>query len=77
MITGFLLATTLINSGMSWDSAKKYIEAGNLGGVGSEAHKVSIVGDTIGDSFKDVVGPSLNSLLKLIVIISLIIAPLL
>ena len=77
MVTGFLLATTLINSGMSWDSAKKYIEAGNLGGVGSEAHKVSIVGDTIGDSFKDVVGPSLNSLLKLIVIISLIIAPLL
>ncbi len=77
IITGFLLAVTMANSGASWDNAKKYIEAGNLGGKGSESHKAAVVGDTVGDPFKDTAGPSLNILLKLMAIIALIIAPLL
>jgi len=75
IVTGFLLAITMINSGAAWDNAKKYIEANNLGGKGSESHKAAVVGDTVGDSFKDVAGPSLNILLKLMAIIALIIAP--
>ena len=77
IVTGFLLAVTMANSGAAWDNAKKYIEAGNLGGKGSESHKAAIVGDTVGDPFKDTAGPSLNILLKLMAIIALIIAPLL
>lgn len=77
IISGFLLALTMVNSGATWDNAKKYIEAGNLGGMGSEAHKASVIGDTLGDSFKDAAGPSINILLKLMAIIALIIAPLL
>jgi K(+)-stimulated pyrophosphate-energized sodium pump len=77
LVTGFLLAITMANAGGAWDNAKKFIEAGNLGGKGSDAHKASVVGDTIGDPFKDTAGPSLNILLKLMAIISLIIAPLL
>jgi len=77
IVTGFLLAVTMANSGAAWDNAKKYIEAGNLGGKGSELHKAAIVGDTVGDPFKDTAGPSLNILLKLMAIIALIIAPLL
>ncbi len=76
IITGFLLAVTMANSGAAWDNAKKHIEAGNLGGKGSGAHKAAVVGDTVGDPFKDTAGPSLNILLKLMAIISLIIAPL-
>lgn len=77
IVTGFLLAVTMANSGAAWDNAKKYIEAGNLGGKGSEAHKASVVGDTVGDPLKDTAGPSLNILLKLMAIIAIIIAPLL
>ena len=76
LITGFLLALLMANSGAAWDNAKKYIEAGNLGGKGSLAHKAAIVGDTLGDPFKDTAGPSLNILIKLIGIISLIALPL-
>ncbi len=77
IVTGFLLAVTMANSGAAWDNAKKYIEAGNLGGKGSESHKAAVIGDTVGDPFKDTAGPSLNILLKLMAIIALIIAPLL
>ena len=74
--SGFLLALLMANSGAAWDNAKKYIEAGNLGGKGSLHHKSAIVGDTIGDPFKDTAGPSLNILIKLISVVSLIALPL-
>lgn len=73
--SGFMLAVLMANSGGSWDNAKKYIEAGNLGGKGSAAHKAAVVGDTVGDPFKDTAGPSLNILIKLMSIIALLIAP--
>ena len=74
---GFLLAITMANSGGIWDNAKKYIELGNFGGKGSDAHKAAVVGDTVGDPFKDTSGPSLNILLKLMAIVALIFAPVL
>ena len=74
--SGFLLALLMANSGAAWDNAKKYIEAGNLGGKGSLAHKAAVIGDTLGDPFKDTAGPSLNILIKLIGIVSLIALPL-
>jgi K(+)-stimulated pyrophosphate-energized sodium pump len=77
LITAFMLAVMMANSGGAWDNAKKYIERGHLGGKGSDAHKAAVVGDTIGDPFKDTSGPSLNILLKLLAIVSLVIAPLL
>jgi len=73
---GFLLALLMANSGAAWDNAKKYIEAGNFGGKGSLQHKAAVVGDTIGDPFKDTAGPSLNILIKLISVVSLIALPL-
>jgi len=76
-LTGFLLAVIMANAGGAWDNAKKYIESGNLGGKGSDTHKAAVVGDTVGDPFKDTSGPSLNILIKLMAIISIIIAPLL
>jgi len=77
IVTGFLLAVMMANSGGAWDNAKKYVEAGNLGGKGSDVHKAAVIGDTVGDPFKDTSGPSLNILIKLMSIVALIIAPLL
>ncbi|MGC8894823.1 MAG: sodium-translocating pyrophosphatase [candidate division WOR-3 bacterium] len=76
LITGVPLAVFMANSGAAWDNAKKWIESGNLGGKGSKAHKASVEGDTVGDPFKDTAGPSLNILLKLMAIASLVFAPL-
>ncbi|HHJ52835.1 MAG TPA: sodium-translocating pyrophosphatase [Caldithrix abyssi] len=75
-VSGVLLAIFMANAGGSWDNAKKYIESGELGGKGSDAHKAAVVGDTVGDPFKDTAGPSLNILIKLISVVSLVIAPL-
>ena len=77
LVTAFPLALFMANSGGAWDNAKKYIEAGHLGGKGSPAHKAAIVGDTIGDPFKDTAGPSLNILVKLLGVVALTIIPLL
>ncbi len=76
LLSGLMLALLMANGGGAWDNAKKYIESGNLGGKGSPAHKASVVGDTVGDPFKDTSGPSMNILIKLISIVSLVIAPL-
>jgi len=76
VVTGFLLAVMMANSGGAWDNAKKYIEKGNLGGKGSFAHRAAVVGDTVGDPFKDTSGPSLNILIKLMAIVALLLAPL-
>jgi K(+)-stimulated pyrophosphate-energized sodium pump len=75
-LTGVLLALMMANGGGAWDNAKKFIEAGNLGGKGSEPHKAAVVGDTVGDPFKDTSGPSMNILIKLMAIVSLVLAPL-
>ncbi len=76
LLTGFLLAIMMANSGGAWDNAKKYIEAGNFGGKGSDAHKASVIGDTVGDPFKDTAGPSLNILIKVLGIVAIMFAPL-
>lgn len=76
LVTGVILAIFMANAGGAWDNAKKYIEQGNHGGKGSEAHMAAVVGDTVGDPFKDTSGPSLNTLIKLMTIISLVCAPL-
>ncbi|MCK5595475.1 sodium/proton-translocating pyrophosphatase, partial [bacterium] len=73
---GFVLAVALNNAGGIWDNAKKYIETGVHGGKGSDAHKASVIGDTVGDPLKDTVGPSINILIKLMSVISLVLAPL-
>ncbi|MBT9585382.1 V-type H(+)-translocating pyrophosphatase [bacterium] len=75
LITAVIFAISMANSGGSWDNAKKYIESGALGGRGTEAHKAAVVGDTVGDPFKDTSGPALNILIKLMAIISLVFAP--
>lgn len=71
-VVGVLLALMMANSGGAWDNAKKYIEAGNLGGKGSDAHKAAVIGDTVGDPFKDTSGPALNILIKLMSVVSLL-----
>lgn len=76
LLTGVLLAIMMSNSGGAWDNAKKYIEAGEHGGKGSTAHKAAVVGDTVGDPFKDTSGPSMNILIKLMTIVALVFAPL-
>jgi K(+)-stimulated pyrophosphate-energized sodium pump len=72
--SGFLLAVMMANAGGAWDNAKKYIEKGEYGGKGSDSHKAAVVGDTVGDPFKDTSGPSLNILIKLMSIVSLVFA---
>ena len=74
LVTGVLMAIFMSNSGGAWDNAKKYIEDGNHGGKGSEAHKAAVVGDTVGDPFKDTSGPSINILIKLMTVVSLVFA---
>jgi K(+)-stimulated pyrophosphate-energized sodium pump len=76
LASGFLLAVLMANAGGAWDNAKKWIEKGNLGGKGSDEHKAAVVGDTVGDPFKDTSGPSLNILIKLMSIVALVFAPL-
>ena len=76
LVTGVLMAVFMSNAGGAWDNAKKFIEAGNHGGKGSSAHKAAVVGDTVGDPFKDTSGPSINILIKLMTVISLVFAPL-
>ncbi len=71
-----MLGMSMANSGGAWDNAKKYIESGNLGGKGSDPHKAAVVGDTVGDPFKDTSGPSLNILVKLMSIVSVLTASL-
>ena len=75
--SGFVLAVFMANSGGAWDNAKKYVEEGHLGGKGSECHKATVIGDTVGDPFKDTSGPAMNILIKLMTIVSLVFAPVL
>jgi K(+)-stimulated pyrophosphate-energized sodium pump len=75
-VSGVLMAIFMSNAGGSWDNAKKYIESGAHDGKGSDAHKAAVVGDTVGDPFKDTAGPSLNILIKLMSVVALVIAPL-
>jgi K(+)-stimulated pyrophosphate-energized sodium pump len=73
-VTGFILAVMMANAGGAWDNSKKYIEGGRHGGKGSDAHKAAVVGDTVGDPFKDTSGPSLNILIKLLSMVSIVFA---
>ena len=75
LVTGVMMAIFMANAGGAWDNAKKFIENGNEGGKGSEAHKAALVGDTVGDPFKDTSGPSLNILVKLMTVVALVFLP--
>ena len=73
-VSGVLMAIFMSNAGGAWDNAKKHIEGGSHGGKGSDSHKAAVVGDTVGDPFKDTAGPSLNILIKLMSVVSLVLA---
>ncbi|MCA9797211.1 MAG: sodium/proton-translocating pyrophosphatase, partial [Candidatus Eremiobacteraeota bacterium] len=75
LVTAVVTAVSMANSGGAWDNAKKYIESGEFGGRGTDTHRAAVVGDTVGDPFKDTSGPALNILIKLMAIISLVLAP--
>ena len=77
LICCVMMALMMSNSGGAWDNAKKFVEKGNFGGKGSEVHKAAVVGDTVGDPLKDTSGPSMNILINVMAIVSLVIAPLL
>lgn len=76
IVTGIIFALLMANAGGTWDNAKKYIEAGGFGGEGSDAHKAAVVGDTVGDPFKDTAGPSLNTMITVMSLVSSVFAPL-
>ena len=76
LVSGVMMAIFMSNSGGAWDNAKKYVEEGHNGGKGSDTHKAAVVGDTVGDPFKDTSGPSINILIKLMTVIALVFAPL-